>query len=325
MPPADVTPADVAVVIPAFNRRCSVGRAIASVAGPEGGPGSLVVVDDGSTDGTAAAARSAIAEAGILRARVIRQSNAGPGAARNAGAAAVDTDYVAFLDSDDHWYPWTLAAVADALGSAGRPALLFLQTVEVAPGGRPEVVAPAPPRILAFDGFLEAAAAVRTIRFGAGNVVVRRDVLMALGGFTGETRCAEDTDLFLRAARAGRCALLRGGPFVAVEEGRADNLTGSFGRVRDGAAFVMARAAAGAYPEAPGGRPFRSRLLAKVAANAIILAFASGRPLVAYRLLATHAALLARGREWRWLVRLPFFPLLALVRPASYRPHRTGG
>ena len=319
MPPAEISCADVAVVIPAYNRRSTIGRAIASVMGPSGGPGELVVVDDGSTDGTAAAARAAVAAAGIPRGRVVRQSNAGPGAARNAGAAVVDAEYVAFLDSDDHWYPWTFAACVEALSVAGRPALLFLQTVDVSPGRHPEAVDPAEPEIAVFPGVLEAVDAAAPIRFGSCNVVIRRDVFRALGGFTTAIRCAEDTDLFLRAARSGPCAVVLGTPLVAHELGRADNLTAGWARVRDGARHILKRNAEGAYPEAPGGRPLKDRLLAKVVANAVLVGFAAGHPGAAYGMLVRHAGRLVAGREWHWLARLPLMPLLSSLKPASFR------
>jgi glycosyltransferase involved in cell wall biosynthesis len=96
---------DVTVVIPAFNRELSVARAVISainqVPSP---PREVIVIDDGSEDGTAK-------QAAWAGARVLRQANRGDGEARNAGLRACNTRWVAFLDSDDEWLSHHLAAL----------------------------------------------------------------------------------------------------------------------------------------------------------------------------------------------------------------------
>lgn len=79
--------APVAVVIPVFNRRLRLIRALESVAAQTKSPGLLIVVDDGSTDGMAEGAEQWLARHATFEWRVMRQSNAGVSAARNAGFA----------------------------------------------------------------------------------------------------------------------------------------------------------------------------------------------------------------------------------------------
>ena len=98
----------IAVVVPAFNRAQFIAEALNSVFGQTRQPAEIIVVDDGSTDGTAD-----IAEA--LGVKVLRQSNLGPSAARNAGVAATSQPWIAFLDSDDVWLPDKLESQWDAL------------------------------------------------------------------------------------------------------------------------------------------------------------------------------------------------------------------
>lgn len=94
---ADTRP--VAVIIPAWNASGSIRRAIASALA-ESAVGDVVVIDDASTDATAAAASAA--DDGSGRLRIIRlERNRGPAAARNIGIAATDRPFVAVLDSDD--------------------------------------------------------------------------------------------------------------------------------------------------------------------------------------------------------------------------------
>lgn len=111
----------VSVVIPAYNRAGTLGRAIDSVRGQEVADWELIVVDDGSGDGTAT-----VAEAyGDARIRLVRHpANRGAAAARNTGIAAARGRYVAFLDSDDEWCPGKLAAQLAVLESEGVPDIL---------------------------------------------------------------------------------------------------------------------------------------------------------------------------------------------------------
>lgn len=88
------------VVIPAFNAEATLGDAIGSVLAQSVPPAAMVVVDDGSTDGTAAVAESF---GGAVH--LITQANAGPGAATTRGLREVSTPFVATLDADDLWLP----------------------------------------------------------------------------------------------------------------------------------------------------------------------------------------------------------------------------
>ncbi len=88
------------VVIPAWNVERYVGEALRSIVGQSLPPVRIVVVDDGSTDGTADVARSF----GDL-VEVIRQPNQGQGRAMTVGMARVTTPFTAFIDADDIWLP----------------------------------------------------------------------------------------------------------------------------------------------------------------------------------------------------------------------------
>lgn len=96
----------VSVVIPAYNRAESIGRAISSVFAQTFSDFELIVVDDGSTDGTAACASAF--DRPDLRV-IVHERNRGAAAARNTGIAAAEAPLVAFLDSDDEWLPDKLA------------------------------------------------------------------------------------------------------------------------------------------------------------------------------------------------------------------------
>jgi glycosyltransferase involved in cell wall biosynthesis len=111
----------VSVVIPTYNRAALVGRAVKSALA-ECLPGDEVIVaDDGSTDDTPAVLR----EFGDAI-KVLRLKNGGAGKARNAGIAAARGDLVAFLDSDDEWFPGKLKLQRDLLQA--RPDVVFCFT-----------------------------------------------------------------------------------------------------------------------------------------------------------------------------------------------------
>jgi glycosyltransferase involved in cell wall biosynthesis len=93
------------VIIPTYNRAALLCTALDSVFAQTFTDYEVIVVDDGSTDGTAAM----VASYGG-RVRYFQQQNKGPGAARNLGAQHATGEYLAFLDSDDLWFPWTLLA-----------------------------------------------------------------------------------------------------------------------------------------------------------------------------------------------------------------------
>lgn len=306
----------ISIIIPAFNREDSITRAVASVQGQASAPYEVIVVDDGSSDHTAERAHEAINASHQGAGYVLRQANSGPGKARNTGANAAQGRYLAFLDSDDFWFPDTLAFCLGVIKE--NPALIFLQTIDLTESAPTKTRKNAAPIVRRFDGFLEAATGYPSTRYGSCNVVIRRDVHEALGGFTGDVRCSEDTDLFLRAANSGPCFVLSGPPLVGHVQGSQDRLTGRFSSVLAGYEFMVARDTHSHYPNHPAARRLKDQVLAQCVAHTVLAAFAAGRIGVAYRLYLQGVPRLWRARNSHWLIRLPLVPLLALLRPSSY-------
>jgi glycosyltransferase involved in cell wall biosynthesis len=109
----------ISVVIPLYNRRQEVLRALASVLRQSRAADEIVVVDDGSKDGSA----EAVEGLGNARVRLVRHpQNRGASAARNTGIAAAQGDWIALLDSDDEWAPRKLELQSAALAGASFPA-----------------------------------------------------------------------------------------------------------------------------------------------------------------------------------------------------------
>lgn len=187
----------VTVVIPTHDRLALLLETLRSAARQHPVP-RVVVVDDGSTDATAAA-MSARADVTLLR---NPSGGWGAGRARNAGLARVTTPYVAFVDSDDLLVPGALAAMVDALEAAPAAPFAFGRALAAARGPAgwlPEsLVAP----LASERADLGAAIFARNVVPSSG-ALVRTDAARAVGGYGTDLAFSEDHDLWLRLVRLG--------------------------------------------------------------------------------------------------------------------------
>jgi glycosyltransferase involved in cell wall biosynthesis len=155
----------------------------------------VIVVDDGSSDNTAAM----VAALSHPRVQLLRQEvSEGVSAARNRGVAVAAGEWVAFLDDDDLWAPDKLVRQLEAT-TAARRGWVYAGDVNVDShlrvlGGGPP---PAPDQVVSS---LEHYNAVPS---GASNVVVRRDLLAAAGPFDPQLKTNEDWDMWIRLAGRG--------------------------------------------------------------------------------------------------------------------------
>lgn len=196
-----------------------VVEAIASVLAQTSRDFALVVVDDGSSDGSADAARDAMTAA-PNGSCVVRQEACGVAAARNAGAAAVDSAWLAFLDSDDLWLPEKLAIQMAWLDA--RPSYRIGQTGErwIDDGRHRNPRAWHRKEEWLFPRCLE------RCLVSPSAVVIRRDLWEALGGFDSSYPVCEDYELWLRVALREPVGLVDE-PLVVKRGGHADQLSRS--------------------------------------------------------------------------------------------------
>jgi glycosyltransferase involved in cell wall biosynthesis len=174
----------ISLILPAYNAERFLAQALASVFAQSRVPNEIIVIDDGSTDGTAAVA------AGYGSAvRAVTQENRGPAAARNHGLQLAGGELIAFLDSDD-WLP------ADSLALRAERLMRYPQYAGVF-GGTQIMLAGA-------DGLSEPTPwgdVQPTLNFGC--TMMRRSTYEAVGGFDETLIHAEDADWLLRAREAG--------------------------------------------------------------------------------------------------------------------------
>ena len=180
----------VSVVIPCFNQARFLGAAIASALAQTHTPVEVVVVDDGSTDDTAAVT------ARFPGVRYVRQENAGLSAARNTGLGKSRGAYLAFLDADDVLLPRAVEAALECLETSPECAFVSGRFRYVDADGVLQLV-DVPPKVPA-DPYL---AFLRGNHIGMhATVVYRRPPLEAAHGFDVSLPACEDYDLFLRLA-----------------------------------------------------------------------------------------------------------------------------
>ena len=185
----------VSVVMPVFNGERYVGRAIESVLRQSMADLELFVVDDGSTDGTAALVSEF---AGDPRVRYAKQSNQGPSAARNRGIAAAKGQWIAFLDSDDRWTSEKLGRQLRVALQHPEARLIYSAAIQQAEDGKHfGTMVP----LLSGD-CLSQLLLGNKITGSASSAMVRRDALDGKWLFDPELLYAEDWDVWLRVAAA---------------------------------------------------------------------------------------------------------------------------
>lgn len=226
----------LSVVIPCYNAERHIAAAIASVLAQGDLVDEVIIVDDGSTDGSA----DLVAQR-FPQVRLLRQRNAGVANARNNGVANARGEWIAFIDADDVWLPGKLAAQSRVLAGNKQarmsytawhvwasddpqpPTSLIDELLRTAEGDTPWTGASG---WIYTDLLLDCAVWTST-------VVMHKPLFDELGGFDPQLRLGEDYDLWLRASRvtpilrvAAPLALYRSHPTSITRRAAATNFQG---------------------------------------------------------------------------------------------------
>jgi glycosyltransferase involved in cell wall biosynthesis len=188
----------ITVVIPAHNASAFLAKALKSLLAQHYPVSEILLVDDGSTDATAAVVRSF-----GDRVRYVYQEQAGVSRARNTGIRLATCPWIAFLDADDWWLPGKLASQVAALEKEPGAVLAYTGILWVYGDGESTAV-----KALRADQMWPALRYRNPL--STSSVLVRRDALLEQGGFPVTISHCEDWDLWVR--------LRLRYPFVAVEE-----------------------------------------------------------------------------------------------------------
>ncbi|TPV93205.1 MAG: glycosyltransferase [Myxococcales bacterium FL481] len=178
----------ISVVVPTYQRAELTCRALRSVVAQTEAPGEIILVDDGSSDGTAERVHEQFPQV-----RVIVQSNRGVSAARNRGIRDARGELVALLDSDDEWHPDKLARQVHALSAAPWARLCHTDEVWVRRGRRVNPMR----KHQKFGGWIYDKC-LPLCAISPSSVLVFRSLLEEVGGFDEDLPACEDYDLWLR-------------------------------------------------------------------------------------------------------------------------------
>ena len=180
----------VSIIIPTYNRKACVLEAVDSVLAQTYEDFELIVVDDGSTDGT----RKALEQYGE-RLHYLCQANQGVSAARNSGLALSQGEFIAFLDSDDLWLPKKLAIQIAFMDQHPQAQICYTDELWIRRGVR---VNPKK-RHAKYSGEIYSHCLPLCI-ISPSSVLMRRGLFEQVGGFDPGLPVCEDYDLWLRVA-----------------------------------------------------------------------------------------------------------------------------
>ncbi|MES2568824.1 MAG: glycosyltransferase family A protein, partial [Verrucomicrobiota bacterium] len=261
----------------------------------------IIVVDDGSVDET----RDLLASYGD-RLRFFQQDNQGPGSARNLGIQYASGRYVAFLDSDDLWFPWTLRTYANVLRKTNDPAFLvgcperFTRRDELLRSDEAEIC---------YNAFPDYYASGDQWRWwGVSSFVVRREALIDVGGYTSEKINGEDADLAMRLGVAPRFVQITQPVTFGYREHHGSAMS-DFSRTLQG---VKVKLKAEQNSQYPGGRARaaeRRRILGRHLRSVTFDCLREGRHGDAWTLYGAMFKWHIASFRWKYLIG---FPLRAL-------------
>lgn len=222
----------VTVVIPAWNAEAWIERALDSVLGQTRPPDELIVVNDGSTDGTESLVRTYGDPV-----RLLSQENRGLSAARNVGIEVARGRWVAFLDADDYWLPEKLEKQLELIEREPRlgfvSAAARLEYEDGTDAGCWSCVDEAEQGYVLETLFRNNAAVA-----GSGSAVIaRRDLLLELGGFDTCLKSLEDIDMWMRLAAVASYACVRE-PMVVIAR-RRGSMSRNLEQMKHNACCVM--------------------------------------------------------------------------------------
>ena len=293
------------VIIPTFNRYQVLKDAIESVWQQTFTDYELIVVDDGSTDATA----EFLASLGD-RMRVLRQKNLGPGAARNLGAENATGEYLAFLDSDDLWFPWTLQNYAVAIEKNSKPAII---SGKGSHGGTASIELSSEPSCRYWPCLMAACHDTMPPVGGTPSVAVRRVSFVDLGGFVAKKVNAEDVDLWFRFGVEAGFVRIESPP--VFQQGYLDvTVSRDIDAQIGGIELVLSREKVGDYPGGCVYRHARERIIAAMARSVSFECLRAGRFSEAWEIYVKAMPVQIRSLRIRYITFFPLMLLMAKVR-----------
>ena len=290
------------VIIPTYNRVPMLVSALDSVRSQSFRDYELIIVDDGSNDGTR---EWLLNQPGDMR--VLTQFNRGPGAARNFGLQQATGEYVAFLDSDDLWFHWTLETYRAVIRETYSPAFVVGKPFRFSNQTALNSVTRTDAKFVAFPDYLGSSTEWRW--WGVSSFVIKAEALRDTRGFIEDNVNGEDGDLALKLGEAGGFVQITS-PYTFAYREHDGNLTCDLTKTIAGVWHKVQSEKVGQYPGGERRRRERWRILTRHVRPVTLGCLQQDRRGEAWKLYrATFCWNLALGR-WKYILG---FPLRALV------------
>ena len=295
------------IIIPTYNRAALLREALDSVVQQTFRDYEVIVVDDGSSDET-----ESVVKACGVPVNFLRQENRGPGAARNLAVQRAQGRYIAFLDSDDKWFPWTLETYRRIIDTHAGPTFLSGVALPLEEAETDVAGAAGSLQVRAFPHLLEACTDRVPPVGGTPSICLDRRALLESGGFVSRNISGEDTDLWLRLGlKPGFVRILA--PPVFLQRKHSGNVTNQIEPSLAGARFLMEQERTGAFP---GGETYgrqRRRIICGTVRSLSLDCLQAGRREDAWSLYRSSFAWNLALANLKYLAA---FPLVAARRSA---------
>lgn len=292
------------IIIPTYNRSKWLVGAIESALSQIDGTQEVIIVDDGSTDDT-----PQVLERFGNRIKLLSQQNLGPSRARNLGAKAATGEYLAFLDSDDIFFPWTLGTYAQVIESYSRPAFIagkpfmFSDVTDLQSAAESSVM------VASFSDYLASGDQWRW--WGASSFVINRNEFEAVGGFVDEWINGEDADLAMKLGVANGFVQITQ-PATFGYRTHETNETKNTERSLQGVEHMLRSELAGGYPGGPERQLERWRIMCRHAKPMSLDCLHHGWLGAAWRLYQTMFYWNMALGNWKYLIGFPIKTIFSL-------------
>jgi len=313
------------IVIPTHNRLLSLMEALDSIRWQAFTDYEVIVVDDGSTDGTAEKMLEAFGnwkqETGSLKKnergdfsgnsksniqnptfKILLQKNAGPGAARNFGGREARGEYLAFLDSDDLWFPWTLEVYKQVIEQEKSPGFVAGCPFVFETTNQLQSVDQQTLQLKTYSDYLASGDERRW--WGVSSFVVKKSLFEKVGGFASEFVNGEDADFVMKCGvESGFVQVVC--PFTFGYRKHEANITKAFEKNLAGARLQIRNEKSGVYPGGKSRSWERWHILSRQIRPVAVAALENRSPDAAWELYKAtfgwHLALV----KWKFLLGMP--------------------
>jgi glycosyltransferase involved in cell wall biosynthesis len=284
------------VVVPTFNRADLIAATLESIAAQTFRDFETIVVDDGSSDRTCDIVES------FPFVRLIRQQNSGPGVARNHAIEFATGTYIAFLDSDDVWFPWTLATYAETIDRSGSPAFIAGFHTSFRDESELASIYESPLQYRRFDDYFVSGDQWRW--HGVSSFVIATAAFRSVGGFRTGRVNGEDAELTMRIGCLPGFVEIASPPTFGYRT-HDGNITSDIDKSLEGIVDLIHGEQSGRFPGGPIRKRERRRIISRFARSWAITALKEGRSRTAWSIYFQTLRWHVEARRLRFLLAIP--------------------